>query len=196
MKKRKAVVERATKETKIKLELNLDGQGKFIGRIGIGFLEHMLQLFAYHGRFDLKLEAQGDLQVDAHHTIEDIGICLGQALNKALSDKKGIERFGTAFVPMEDSLASCVVDISNRPLLIYNVKTGKEKIGDYDTELTEEFFRALVVNARLTMHINLYYGRNAHHIQEAIFKSVGRALRKAVRIDPTFKEVPSTKGEL
>lgn len=196
MEKREGSCHRETKETRIELLLNLDGEGKFKGGLGLPFFEHMLELFVGHGLFDLELQGKGDIQVDWHHTVEDVGICLGRAFLQAIGDKKGIERYGYAYVPMEEALALCVVDICDRPFLKFNADIGKERVGDYDSELTEEFLRAFVMNARVTMHIILLYGSNTHHIHEAIFKSAGRALRMAVSLNPRVKDVPSTKGIL
>jgi len=196
MKIRKATIKRKTKETSIELTLNLDGEGKYEGKVGIGFLEHMLELFAKHGLFDLKIVAKGDVQVDYHHLTEDIAVCLGQALRKALGDKKGIIRYGNFELPMEETLVKCAVDISERPLLVYNVNMPKGKVGDYDVELTEEFMRALVNNGGLNLHLNLIYGSNLHHINEALFKGLAKALSQATRIDKRIKGVMSTKGRI
>jgi imidazoleglycerol-phosphate dehydratase len=194
---RKAHIERATKETNLRLELNLDGDGKFSGHIGIGFLEHMFDLLARHAHIDLAIEAAGDLHVDPHHTIEDLGIVLGQALAQALGDKRGITRFGEAAIPMEETLARCAVDLCGRPYLHYNVPLAKERVGDFETELTEDFFRALAMNAALTLHLELVYGKNSHHIVEALFKAFARALRQAIALDPRAGgDIPSTKGVL
>lgn len=194
---RKAHIERATKETNLRLELNLDGDGKFSGHIGIGFLEHMFDLLARHAHIDLAIEAAGDLHVDPHHTIEDLGIVLGQALAQALGDKRGITRFGEAAIPMEETLARCAVDLCGRPYLQYNVSLAKERVGDFETELTEDFFRALAMNAALTLHLELVYGKNSHHIVEALFKAFARALRQAIALDPRAGgDIPSTKGVL
>ena len=193
---RKSQIKRKTKETAIELSLDLDGQGSFEIETGSGFFDHMLSHVARHGLFDLKLQAKGDLHVDAHHTVEDVGICLGQALEKALGDKKGIVRFASATVPMEDSLASVTVDLCGRAYCVYNATYTSDKIGEFDVELVEEFLRALANNARLNLHVNVAYGSNSHHIAEAIFKALGRSLGEAVRIDERCKDVPSTKGVL
>ncbi len=194
--KRIAEIKRVTKETSIEVKINLDGTGKFEGSVGLPFFEHMLNLFAAHSFIDIKISGKGDLEVDWHHTVEDIGICCGKAFAEAIGDKKGIERYGVGFVPMEETLAFCVVDICDRPYLQFNVQYPRERVGNYDTELTEEFFRAFVVNARITLHLNLLYGLNLHHIHEALFKSAGVALRQAVSLNPRIKTVPSTKGVL
>ena len=196
MKKREALVERTTKETKIKLELSLDGEGRSAIKTGIPFLDHMLELFARHGLFDLTIAARGDLEVDYHHTVEDIGICLGEALQKALGSKKGINRYGQAAVPMDEALASAAIDISGRSSLIYNVKIRRIKIGDFNIGLVKDFLKAFSDHAALTLHINAPYGRDVHHVIEAIFKALGRALRQATELDPRVKGVPSTKGKL
>ncbi|MDO5015174.1 MAG: imidazoleglycerol-phosphate dehydratase HisB [Clostridia bacterium] len=189
---RKAEIERKTKETDIKLTLNLDSTEVQINT-GIGFFDHMLTAFAFHGGFSLLLDVKGDLEVDAHHTVEDVGICLGQAFKQALSDKKGIERFGEAFIPMDDALARCVLDIS-RPYLNYDVIYSQEKCGDFEICLVEEFFRALCMNAEITMHLAILYGSNAHHEAEALFKSSARALKQAIKI--TSNKMNSSKGVL
>lgn len=195
--KRTATAERKTSETAIRVELNLDGAGQ--GRIstGIGFLDHMLDLLARHACFDLVCEAAGDLGVDAHHTTEDVGIVLGGAFAQALGEKKGIRRFAEARVPMEDSLAAVALDISGRGLLNFNAAFPTAKVGEFDVELVREFLHAFCLNAAVTMHVDLVRGNNSHHIAEAIFKAVARALRAAVEIDPRrADEVPSTKGVL
>ncbi len=194
MKMRKATTKRKTKETGVELTLNLDGEGKYEGKFGIGFLEHMLELFAKHGLFDLNIKAKGDIEVDYHHLTEDIAICLGQAVKKALGDKKGIVRYGNFELPMEETLVKCAIDISDRPILVYNVKMPKGKVGDYDVELTEEFMRAFVNNSGLNLHLNLIYGSNLHHINEAVFKGLAKSLSQATRIDKRIKGVMSTKG--
>ena len=192
--KRKAEIERKTKETKVKVILNLDGSGVFKGSVGIPFFEHMLDLFTKHGLFDLTIEGTGDIKVDFHHTVEDVGICIGQAFKKALGDKKGIARYGSAFIPMESSLAHAVIDFCNRPYLKWDVDSRRDKIGEYDTELSEEFFRAFAMNAAATLHLRLLYGENMHHVHEAVFKACGKAIGDAVRLDPRIKGVLSTKG--
>ena len=194
---REAIVERKTGETDIRIELNLDGTGKNEIDTGIGFLDHMLELFARHGRFDLAVRCKGDTRVDDHHSTEDIGIALGQALDRALGEKKGIVRYGSMILPMDESLILSAVDLSGRGFLAYELQIPTEKVGTFDTELTEEFFRALAMNARCTLHIRQLAGKNSHHIIEGAFKSVARSLRAAVRIDPDCaEEVPSTKGVL
>ncbi len=194
---RTATINRKTNETEISLALNLDGTGKGEISTGCGFLDHMLTLFARHARFDLDIKCVGDTCVDDHHTVEDIGICLGLALNEALGDKKGIARYGDITLPMDEALILAATDISGRGLLCYNLVPGKEKVGTFDTELVEEFFYGLVRNADITLHINQLAGSNAHHIIEGAFKAVARALKTAVKIDEDFAdEVMSTKGVL
>ena len=189
-------IQRKTSETDIAIELNLDGSRKSDIDTGIGFFDHMLTHIAKHGRFDLNVKCKGDLHIDGHHTVEDIAIVLGQAFEKALGDKKGITRFSSCSLPMEDSLANVAIDFCGRPFCIYNVKYTSGKIGDFDVELVEEFCRAFTNNARLNLHINVPYGTNNHHIAEAIFKAIGRALADAVKIIPGVDDVPSTKGML
>lgn len=196
MNERTATITRTTGETDIKVTLNLDGTGNGSVQTGIPFLDHMLMLFAKHGIFDLEVVCKGDLHIDAHHSVEDIGICLGLALDKALGDKKGIVRFAHSYFPMDETLARVAVDLSGRPYLVYNAKVVRERIGDLDSELMEEFWKALVTHARVNLHIELLYGRNAHHIFEAIFKAAARALSIATRIEPRMQGVPSTKGVL
>jgi imidazoleglycerol-phosphate dehydratase len=194
---RTATLSRRTSETDITLTLDLDGSGQADIATGIGFLDHMLTAFARHGLFDLTVRAKGDLHIDFHHTTEDVGIVLGQAVARALDDKRGITRFGQALVPMDEALAEAVVDISGRPFLVWNVTFERPKIGKMDTELFEEFFRALATNAAVTLHVNQRAGRNAHHIAESCFKATARALRMAVAIDPRAAgAIPSTKGAL
>ena len=194
---RSASRERKTKETQLKVALNLDGSGRFSGAVGVPFLEHMLDLFARHGLFDLTLEGRGDVQIDPHHTTEDLGIVLGECFAEAVGDKQGINRYGHAYVPMDEALARAAVDLSNRPFLVWNVELGpKEKIGEYEAELSEEFWRAFAMNARVTLHLELLYGSNSHHKQEALFKAAGRALSAAVADNPRVTGVPSTKGTL
>ncbi len=193
---RKAEVIRKTKETEITLKIDLDGSGRYSVRTGIPFFDHMVSLFSHHGRLDLSLKARGDIHVDHHHTVEDVGICLGEGIRKALGEAKGINRYGMALTPMDETLASVAMDISMRPCLVFNVKLRRAKLGTFDLELVEEFFRALCNHGRLTLHINLLYGRNSHHMVEAIFKGFGRALREAVGLDPRASGVPSTKGVL
>ena len=193
---RTAKVERETAETSVKLTLELDGSGQTQIDTGIGFFDHMLNLFAAHGQFDLTVRCDGDLEVDGHHSVEDIGITLGQALKQALGDKRGIRRYGTFFLPMDETLAMVSLDISGRPFLVYEGGEMAPMIGGYDTELTEEFLRALAVNAGLTLHVKILYGTNSHHKVEAIFKALGHALREAVSHDPRVTGIPSTKGSL
>ena len=193
---RSAEIDRNTAETRIHLELELDGQGRGERRTGVGFFDHMLDLLARHGRMDLTVNADGDLQTGAHHTVEDVGICLGQALDRALGDRSGITRYGQATVPMDESRAACAIDISGRGLLAFEAELAPGAIGNFDHELTEEFLRALAANARLTLHVTIEAGTNAHHVIEAAFKAVARALRAAVALDPTEPGVPSTKGTL
>lgn len=196
MTNRTANMARKTAETDIKLALNLDGSGQAEISTGIGFFDHMLTLWAKHGLFDLTVEAKGDLQVDGHHTVEDTAIVLGKTLAQALGDKSGIRRYGTAFVPMDEALAMVVVDISGRPFLECDINLAATRIGEYDGELTEEFLRALAVNAGLTIHVRLLSGKNAHHITEAVYKALGRALAEASRKDERITGVMSTKGVL
>lgn len=196
MNQRKVQISRKTTETEIELSLNLDGEGKNEIEINIPFLQHMLALFAKHGLFDMSLKAKGDLKVDAHHTVEDTGICLGQALKKALGEKTSISRFGYSLTPMDEALTLIALDISSRPLLSYQVDLNQEIIGDFDTNLTVEFFRSFVNEAGITLHIIKLAGENSHHIIESIFKGLGKALDMATMIDTRIKGVPSTKGEL
>ncbi len=193
---RTATMKRQTAETNISMTLNIDGNGKSEIATGIGFFDHMLLLLAKHGFMDLQLIAQGDLLVDGHHTVEDTGIVLGQALAKALGDKSGMKRYSTAFVPMDEALAMVSLDISGRPFLVFDVVIPSERIGDFDSELTEEFLRALSVHAGLTLHVRLLSGKNSHHIVEAIFKALGRALDEATSIDARIVGVMSSKGML
>lgn len=190
---RTAVVERNTKETQIKVSLNLDG-GEVQVSTGIGFFDHMLTAFGFYAGVGLQLEAKGDLYVDGHHTVEDTGIVLGQALKEALGDRKGIRRFGSAYVPMDEALTFTALDFSNRPYLVFDAPMPQERIGDYDACLTLEFMRALAHNAGITLHQKCFYGANAHHITEGLFKSLGLAVKDAVRIEGTA--VTSTKGVL
>jgi len=191
---RTAKIHRQTKETDISLELNLDGVGRYEIDTGVGFLDHMLTHLSKHGEIDLVVKAVGDLEVDAHHTVEDIAICLGKALVEALGDKKGIARYGHSSVPMEDALANVSVDLSGRAACVYNVEYRTDKIGDFDVECLEELLRSFSNNGKLNLHINVPYGTNSHHIAEAIFKGLGKALGTAVSIVGT--DVPSTKGIL
>lgn len=194
---RKANIERKTAETDIKLSLELDGKGNSNIDTGCGFLDHMLTLFASHGRFDLDISCKGDTNVDYHHTTEDIGIALGQAFKEALGDKKGICRYGFMILPMDEALVLSAVDISGRVYLNFNAAFNTEKIGDFDTELVKEFFYGFVRSAGMTLHIKMFEGENSHHLAEAIFKGTARALRQAVSIDQSYKdEIPSTKGTL
>ena len=193
---RKVEVRRKTKETSVVLKLNLDGSGKHSIKTGIPFFNHMLSLLSYHSRTDLSLKAKGDIGVDAHHTVEDVGICLGDGIRKALGEAKGIQRYGMATIPMDETLVSVAVDLSMRPYLVFQIKLRRSKIGTFDPELVEEFFKALCNHARITLHINLLYGRNSHHMVEAVFKGFGRALREAVSSDERASEIPSTKGIL
>ena len=193
---RQAELKRKTAETDISASLDLDGQGASTIDTGIGFFDHMLILFAKHGLFDLSLTAKGDLAVDGHHTVEDCGIVIGQLLRQCFGDKQGIKRYGTAFVPMDEALALVSLDISGRPLLVYDLPVPTEWIGTFATELTEEFFRAVAVNAGLTLHIRLLTGKNSHHMIEAVFKAFGRALDEATRCDDRIQGVMSTKGML
>ncbi len=194
---RTAEIARQTTETDIKLKLNLDGSGKSSINSGCGFLDHMLILLARHSRFDLEVYCKGDTEVDYHHTVEDIGIALGDAFSLALGDKKGITRYGSFILPMDESLILSAVDISGRSHLAYNLEIPSNKVGDFDTELTEEFFRGFVRHADITLHINQLSGTNSHHIIEGTFKSVARSLKAAVGIDSDFEdEIPSTKGVL
>jgi imidazoleglycerol-phosphate dehydratase len=193
---RKASIERITKETQIKLALEIDGKGEAKICSSVPFLDHMLDLFTRHGLFDLQVEAKGDIDIDFHHTVEDIGIVLGQAFREALGDKKGIRRYGQASVPMDETQASVAVDLSGRPYMVYNVKLPKVKIGEFDVELAREFFQAFANNAGANLHINVLYGDNVHHILEACFKGMARALDMATQVDPRIVGVLSTKGKL
>ncbi|HEY3847463.1 MAG TPA: imidazoleglycerol-phosphate dehydratase HisB [Acetobacteraceae bacterium] len=194
---RTATLSRRTSETDISLTLDLDGSGQADIATGIGFLDHMLTALTRHGLFDLTVRAKGDLHIDFHHTTEDVGIVLGRAVAQALGDKRGITRFGHALVPMDEALAESVIDISGRPFLVWNVGFERPKIGEMDTELFEEFFRALATNAAITLHVTRRAGHNAHHVAEACFKATARALRAAVAIDPRAADaIPSTKGAL
>lgn len=193
---RKAKVERKTSETNIELELKIDGSGRYDINTAIPFLDHMLSLTAKHGFFDLKIEARGDTDVDFHHTVEDVGICLGEGFKRALGKKDRIARYGEASVPMVEAMASVVLDISDRPFLVYNSTLKKGKTGEFDIELMWEFFRAFSSSGGITLHINVMYGRDTHHTTEAIFKAFGRALDKATAIDERIEGVMSTKGRL
>ena len=194
MKERKGEYKRKTSETKIEVKVDLDGKGINNLQTEIYFLNHMLTLFSQHGFFDLEVKAQGDLEVDYHHTVEDIGICLGEAIKKALQDKKGIKRYGFTILPMDESLVQVALDLSGRGQLIYKVQFEQERVGSFEVNLVEEFFRGLSFHAGITLHINLLYGKNSHHIIEAIFKAFGRVLDKATRRDDRLDDVFSTKG--
>jgi imidazoleglycerol-phosphate dehydratase len=187
---------RTTRETDVRVRIDLDGRGEATVATGIGFLDHMLSQVARHGHFDLEVSCQGDLHIDGHHTVEDVAITLGEALGEALGDKAGITRYGAAYVPMDETLVRAVVDLSGRPFLVYRVENPRDRIGDLDTELVEHFFLSMATAARCTLHVELLYGRNQHHVTEASFKAVARALAEAVRRDPRVSGVPSTKGSL
>jgi imidazoleglycerol-phosphate dehydratase len=193
---RSGTIDRQTRETRIHLTLSLDGAGKGDISTAVPFLDHMLCLLAKHGFFDLKVQAEGDVEVDGHHTVEDLGICLGEAFKKALGDKAGIRRYGHATVPMHEALATVDIDISGRPHLVFNADLPKAKVGDFDVELVAEFFVAFCNHAGANVHVNLAYGDNLHHIIEAIFKAFGRALDQATSLDPRISGVMSTKGKL
>ena len=193
---RRAEVRRRTKETDVRVRLNLDGEGASSVATGVAFLDHMLELFARHGLFDLEIECRGDLEVDDHHTVEDTAICLGQALAEALGDKSGVARYGSALVPMDEALCRAVVDLSGRFYLVYEVETRRERIGNFSVELAEHFWRSFAEAARCNLHLDLLRGRNTHHILEGTFKAAARALRQAVELDPRVRGVPSTKGVL
>ena len=195
-KARRAEIERKTAETQISIKLNLDGEGKCDIATGIGFLDHMLTLLAKHSFMDLTVKAKGDLEVDSHHTVEDIGIVLGEALREALGDKAGIHRYGNCFIPMDETLAQACLDFSGRPFLVFGAEIPKIRLGNYDTEMTEEFFRAVAMHCGLTLHIRVLYGSNVHHIIEAIFKAFARAVAEAAAVDPRVKGVMSSKGVL
>lgn len=193
---RTSTVKRYTNETKIDLTFGVDGEGKTSLETGVPFLSHMLDLFAKHGQFDLSVDAKGDIEVDGHHTTEDIGICIGQALREALGDKKGIKRYGNAFVPMDEALAQVVIDLSNRPHLEMRAEFPAQQVGTFDVELVHEFLWKLALETRMNLHVIVHYGKNTHHMIEAVFKALGRALDEATTIDPRVKGVPSTKGML
>ncbi|MEJ5364908.1 MAG: imidazoleglycerol-phosphate dehydratase HisB [Desulfosoma sp.] len=193
---RRAAVERKTRETAVAVQIVLDGTGTAEVDTGLPFFDHMLTLWAVHGLFDLGVRAEGDLAVDGHHTVEDVGITLGQALSKALGDRKGIRRYGTAFVPMDEALAQVSLDLSNRPYLVWRLPALTERVGSFQTELAPEFFRALCQHGGITAHILVPHGSNSHHILEAVFKAFGRALDEAVRLEPRRSAVPSSKGVL
>lgn len=193
---RKAEVNRTTAETSVQLQLNLDGSGKNTVATGVGFLDHMLVLLARHGFMDLQLQAQGDLEVDSHHTVEDCGLALGQALKQALGDKQGIHRYGEALIPMDETLVQVALDFSGRPFLVFRAEIPKLKLGNFDTEMAEEFFRAVAMESGLTLHINVLYGSNVHHMIEGMFKAFARALSQAVALDSRVHGVMSSKGTL
>ena len=193
---RTATVERATSETEVRVNLRLDGSGAGTRATGVGFLDHMLDLLARHGHLDLDVKASGDLETGAHHTVEDVGICIGQAVAGALGDRAGIARYGDTTVPMDESRAACAIDVSGRGMLIFEADLPPGSIGDFDHELVEEFLRALATNARITVHLTVQAGSNSHHMIEAAFKALARALRQAVALDPSETGIPSTKGTL
>jgi imidazoleglycerol-phosphate dehydratase len=193
---RSAEIDRSTAETQIRVSLALDGEGSGTRDTGVGFFDHMLDLLARHGRLDLSVSAQGDLHTGAHHTVEDVGICIGQALDRALGERVSIHRYGQATVPMDEARAACAIDVSGRGLCVFEAELAPGAIGEFDHELAEEFFRALAANARLTLHLTIERGTNTHHMIEAAFKALARALRHAVAIDPTENGIPSTKGTL
>lgn len=193
---RTAEISRKTAETQINLFINLDGAGQHQISTGVGFFDHMLTLFARHGLFDLNVQATGDIHVDFHHTVEDVGICLGRAIHQALGDKQSIQRYGSLSLPMEESLVTSAVDLSGRFAFVYRVEFPTEKIGEFDTELVQEFWNAVASNALMNLHLILHHGSNSHHIAEATFKATARALRQAVSIDPRQPGVPSSKGTL
>jgi imidazoleglycerol-phosphate dehydratase len=194
---RTGAVSRKTKETDVAVEVNLDGQGRAQIATGIGFLDHMLDLLARHSRVDITVKAKGDLHIDQHHTTEDVGIALGQAVKQALGDMKGIGRYASVHMPMDEALTRVAIDISGRPFLVFKAEFSRDKVGAFDTELVEEWFRAFAMNAGVTLHVETLYGSNDHHVAESCFKGLARALRQAVSIDPrAANEVPSTKGSL
>jgi len=194
MAKRKSTIKRKTNETDITVELNLDGQGRYEIDTGVGFFDHMLTHLSKHSKIDMTVKAKGDLEIDAHHTIEDVGICIGEALVKALGDKKGITRYGDSAVPMEDAKAVVTVDLSGRPFLVYRADFPSEKIGEFDVECVEEFLRSFATVGKFNLHAEVPYGTNSHHIAEAIFKALGQAIGAAVKVTGT--DIPSTKGVL
>ena len=196
MSERTATISRTTSETDVTVTLNLDGGGQSNVQTGVPFLDHMLTLFAKHGTFDLEILCKGDLGVDAHHSVEDIGICLGAAFEKALGNKEGLVRFAHSYFPMDETLVRVAADLSGRPYLVYRVKVKRERAGELESDLVEEFWKSVVTNARMNLHIEMLYGRNAHHIFEAMFKAAARALCLATRTDPRVQGVPSTKGVL
>ena len=193
---RTATIQRQTAETNIELELNLDGTGQSQVETGVGFFDHMLTLLARHGALDLQVRAEGDLHVDQHHTVEDVGICFGMALHEALGDKSGIRRYGHFTLPMEETLVTTAIDLGGRYFLVFQADFPTAKIGDFDSELVEDFWQATAANALCNLNVALHHGRNSHHISEAVFKSAARALRMAVESDPRITDIPSTKGTL
>ncbi len=194
---RKAKVERKTTETQVSCEVNLDGTGTFAVATGVGFFDHMMEQLARHSLVDITLKAKGDLHIDMHHTVEDCGIALGQAVSKALGERKGIRRYASCDLPMDETLTRCAIDVSGRPFLVFRCEYARPKIGDFDTELVREWFQAFAMNAGITLHLENVYGVNAHHIAESSFKALARALRNAIEIDPRQKDrIPSTKGTL
>ncbi len=194
---RSAEAQRTTKETAVRVRLTLEGTGRSQVKTGIGFFDHMLEALARHACYDLEVDAAGDLHVDAHHTVEDVGIVLGQALSRALGERRGIRRYGEATVPLDDALARVVVDVSGRPFLAYHAEPPTwQRLGEYDVALTSEFFRALATHGGLTLHVDLLRGQNAHHVVEAVFKAAARALGEATSLDPRVTDIPSTKGAL
>jgi imidazoleglycerol-phosphate dehydratase len=195
-KRRQHTIERNTKETQISLSLDIDGEGQANIQTPVPFLNHMLDAIARHGHFDLTVNAAGDVEIDDHHTTEDVGICLGQAIQGAIGDKRGIKRYGNAFVPMDETLAQVIIDLSNRPHLEFRAEFPSQKVGSFDTELVHEFFWKLALEARMNLHVIIHYGTNTHHMIEAVFKAFTKALDEATQIDPRVKGVPSTKGLL
>ena len=194
---RSATINRTTAETEVQVEIDLDGTGRYDNHTGVGFFDHMLDQLARHSLIDLKITAKGDLHIDDHHTVEDVGITLGQALSQALGDKRGIRRYGSCLLPMDDALVRTALDLSARPFLIWNLRLPTQRIGTFDTELVREFFQALSTHGGITLHVDMLHGLNSHHIAEAAFKSVARALREAVEVDPRKSgDIPSTKGSL
>ncbi|MEK3923426.1 MULTISPECIES: imidazoleglycerol-phosphate dehydratase HisB [Paenibacillus] len=193
---RQAEVDRKTNETNIQLDFKVDGTGQSTIETDVPFLNHMLDLFTKHGQFDLNVHARGDIDIDDHHTVEDIGICLGQTLREALGDKRGIKRYASVFVPMDEALAQVIIDVSNRPHFEYRAEYPSQQVGSFSTELVHEFLWKLALEARITLHVIVHYGQNTHHMIEAIFKALGRALDEATMIDPRVTGVPSTKGVL
>ena len=189
-------IERKTRETHIRLRLDLDGVGRSTVQTGVGFLDHMIELFCRHALFNLDVQCDGDLHVDAHHTTEDIGLCLGTALDRALGDRAGIRRYGHCVLPMDETLATCAVDLGGRPYFAWDAPMPSPRVGDFDSELVPEFWRAVATQGRMNLHVLLHYGRNTHHISEAIFKGLARSLRQAVEPDPRMPGIPSTKGVL